>query len=510
MSRGATLILFGLFSLLGLAMSALVTARGYISTEALRFWADIMLSWETPDFAEDRLALIYPQLRFYLGLLFYGAFPTPSPAVLGAFSAAVGGVTAAIWYRLLIHHGWQAWSSALWVLLLMTHPFVLWSISRGTGESLALFAFTLVAYGLSRMAVDQNFKGMIIVAAAIAAFFLMDHRFVYYAVALVPLLSLFAPRDMLSRSIGSFLLVALFPLIAAVGSYLYVSWVFTGDMLAFLNNENSIWYGAYRETADTPWLMQFTGHFFQPLLVAIGLTAASVPAAAVVAVGMMRAAHWRILIPVLLTIPVMALTVSSFVGFATHPVEFLVLAIVAQLFALTARPVKDLAPLFVGLVLVGHLGGWLTVFAWQNDDLDRWTTALRGPVQGEVYQAERAFAAWLPSYIDDVMIDNESAYPMIVARGTAAGLVLPTTERFKIAITASMLSTDYVAVPSPDTRWGARDQINQNFPDLYQRGRPDYDLVYDRGGWRVFQAQDRGLALPTLPMPSGPGPMAER
>lgn len=508
MSRVATLLIFGVFSLMGLVLSAIVTSRGYIATDALRFWADIMLSWETPDFAEDRLALIYPQLRFYLGLLFYGAFPTPSPAVLGVFSAVIGGVTAAIWYRLLAHHGWPRWAAALWVILLMTHPFVLWSVGRGTGESLAIFAFTLVGWGLSRMAVDQNFKGMIIVATAIAAFFLMDHRFVYYAVALVPLLSLFAPREMLTRSIGSFLLVALFPLIAAVASYLYVSWVFTGDMLAFLNNENSIWYGAYRETAATPWLMQFTGGLIVPFGVSLLLAAGSVPAAAVVAVFLLRAAHWRILVPVLLLVPVIALTVSTFVGFAAHPVEFLVLAMVAQVFALTAPTVRMLAPLFVGLVLVGHAVGWLTVFAWQNDDLNRWTTALQAPVGAEIHQPERALAAWLPSIIDDVMIDHESAYPMIVARGTAAGLVLPTTERFKIAITASTLSTDYVAVPSPDTRWGARDQINQNFPDLYRRGHDDYDLVYDRGGWRVFQAEGRGLLLPTLPRPAPVGPIA--
>lgn len=498
MIRTSSLFLFGIVSLLGLGFSAVLTTRGYISVESLRLWADVMLSWESPDYAQDRLALIYPQLRFYLALLFYGAFPLPSPAMLSVFSVTMGGILAALWAGILRRHGWSSFAAIGWALLLVLHPFTIWTMSRGTGESLGLLAFTVVGMGLSQMRVDQNFKGMIIVAASVAAFFLMDHRFVYYAITIIPMISLFAPREMLRKSTGSFLLVALFPLVAAVMAYLYVSWVFTGDGLAFLNDPRSIWFGAYQSVGETPWLGAFVGQFFVPLILAVVMIVAVAPPIVLTSILALEAGHWRILVPVLSLVPIIALAVATLVGFAAHPVEFLSLLMVPLVFTLTTRLAKIVAPVFVGMILVSWFLSWLLLNQWETPDLERWTNAVQGPIADTIFPGERALAAWMPDEMDDVLIDDQSAFAAIVARGSPEGMLVPTTDEFKIAVTSRQLDADYIAVPDPSTARGQLDQINQNFPNLFVSGHESYDLVYDNRSWRVYQAKDGGLRLPIV------------
>jgi hypothetical protein len=82
-------------------------------------------------------------------------------------------------------------------------------------------------------------------------------------------------------------------------------------------------------------------------------------------------------------------------------------------------------------------------------------------------------------------------YPVIVARGSADGLVLPATDAFKLAVTLNRLSAPQIAVPDPRRPGAEHDQILQNFPDLYDDGAIGYRLVYDRLGWRVWRQTSR-------------------
>ncbi|NBB84388.1 MAG: hypothetical protein GVY28_13415, partial [Alphaproteobacteria bacterium] len=92
------LVVFGLASIGFLVASAWVRAHGYVNPDVLRLWADVLMSWQSPDFAGDRLSTIYPQLRYYLAMAFYAVTGNPSGAGLSVFSALIGGLTAAVWW----------------------------------------------------------------------------------------------------------------------------------------------------------------------------------------------------------------------------------------------------------------------------------------------------------------------------------------------------------------------------------------------------------------------------
>ncbi|NBB82072.1 MAG: hypothetical protein GVY28_01570, partial [Alphaproteobacteria bacterium] len=115
--------------------------------------------------------------------------------------------------------------------------------------------------------------------------------------------------------------------------------------------------------------------------------------------------------------------------------------------------------------------------------------ALLGQPAEDRFAGERALAAFLTDG-RETMIDDALGHPVIVARRSARDLVLPASDAFKLAITLNNPVAEQIAVPEPGRTGAARDQILQNFPFLYTEGLPEYRLVYDRLGWRVWRRGD--------------------
>ena len=164
---------FLLAFLVYLAGAGWVQAHGYVNDGALRLWADVLMSWQSPDFAEDRLSIIYPQLRYYLALAFYGLTRSGSAAGLGVFAALAGAAVALIWFNHLRAAGWRGAGVLVVLALVAFNPLTLWAVTRGGGEVLALLGFTWLALALRALREHPGFRAEVSLAASLAVFFFL-------------------------------------------------------------------------------------------------------------------------------------------------------------------------------------------------------------------------------------------------------------------------------------------------------------------------------------------------
>jgi hypothetical protein len=473
------------FALALLALTAHVAAAGYVNAGALRLWADSIMAWETESFAQDRIAVVYPQLRFYLSLLFFALMPDPRAAGLGLFGAATAAIVVLIWIAMLRNGGWGRVTSVLAAILLALHPAFLWSATRAGGEPLSLIGMTLIGACVLSLAHAYSLSVFITTALLLAVYFVVDERFPFLLVALVPLLPVFASPKIIRLGPGGFFIVTLMPLVSAFLAFVYVSWVFTGDPLRFVEGESSVLAGAYYTQEAHPWLMRHGGQLAAPLATAFALAVAAAPAAVAGLAIVARAPREFAAIALMIVTPVVGLAVATLTRFAAHPLEFLFLLPVASCVAMCCARGRAQRALLVALALVGQLGGWAMFAAWADADRRHWRGALFGPVT-ETMTGERKLAAFLrdgpPTLIDDAL-----GFPVIAALASTRNLVLPATTEFRLAITARQVDVAQIAIPDPRQGFGRRDRLNQNFPSLWDDGLPGYELVYDQAGWRVYR-----------------------
>ena len=100
--------------------------------------------------------------------------------------------------------------------------------------------------------------------------------------------------------------------------------------------------------------------------------------------------------------------------------------------------------------------------------------------------ADLAVGAFLSTRAD-VTIDAISAPRVLAGRGSALGLHLPTQFDFEKTRLSRRAQANFLVVRATGEAAGSDDAVNAVFPDLYEKGRPDYIRVYDRSGWRVYQ-----------------------
>jgi hypothetical protein len=133
-----------------------------------------------------------------------------------------------------------------------------------------------------------------------------------------------------------------------------------------------------------------------------------------------------------------------------------------------------------------------------------WIDALAGKHREPPRAGDLALGLWAQR-LDNLMLDEGTAYGVIAARGGARDLVLSFSDRFQFDVNRGRLDVDWVAVPDPRLARGAQDRINQRFPSLYELGYPGYALAYNHGDWRVYgrdelwlpsQFHERELAAP--------------
>lgn len=488
-AAGANVVLFWFATAaLGLVVIGL-WQNHYTGDLALRYWAKLLAVLDSTGIRLENLGALYPHGRFYALAPFHYLGPLDSPGAPYLVSALVAAGLIVLWNHHLRRAGHPASFRAVLIGLALVHPALLWNATNGALGTISLLFFYLLYMAALRMVQHRDIHSFIMLGVVLALFFFVDEVTFYLFVALVPLLALMVPRQILvSAPLSAYVILAT-PLMVVILGWLYFNWVFYGTPLAFLSEPHSGFLGARQDVEHIRWLRTYGGEWVAPGAVAAVLTAAAYPVLFLLLGRAARhPAHFSAAI-VLLLHPVVAVALATYDYFLSHPMEIVALVVAGVMAELTMldsrRPHVRWAA--IGLLSAGVVGGWYGFLHDATPAMQRWASALVAPVSAGPHSGDAALGRWLNRNRGVTLMDEGTAYRVIAARGDAEGLVLPFSDSFKIELRRGRPGLDMVVVPDPGTARGRRDAINQRWPELYKAGIPGYSLVYDDDGWRVWR-----------------------
>ncbi len=468
-----------------------VLEAGFINAEALSRWAKVLGLAVSDAGRFENLGVMSPQVPVHLLMPFYYIPGLRQGAAPYLFSCLLGALLLALWYGQLARRAVPRWARCVAVLLVAAHPFFLWLATSGSKLIISLFLHFALATLLARIISGLEGRQHILFAFVLVMGFLTDERFLYVFLLLVPLMPFVMPRRMLLKSPVSFYVVACTPMLFSFLSWAYLNWVFYRDAWQFLVGQESEFGAALQQAPFTPWLGQYGGQFLAPLGVAAATLVLAFPAILLLAWRNRQDREFRKILLVCMAIGVGTTTLGTATRTLTHPLEtsFVAISYTMALISLEAhRNTHSRNWALLATLALGLPGGW-AVFTWiPTQEQSQWRSALfYRETPSARFTSELALGDWLRENRQPTMIDDRLAYPAVVARGNAEGLLLPYSEGFQQTIRNRRLSVPQVAVPDPRHGDGFKDSINNALPDLYPSGAPGYRLVYDHAHWRVYR-----------------------
>ncbi len=483
------LALFGLAALGLGALSLWLLGHGWGSEIGMRRWAQVLGVLDADGLRIENLGLIYPHLPYYLLMPFYYVPGLRAPAAPYLVSALLTALLLVLWYRRLLPAGFTRRQRLVLLVLVTIQPALLWSGTNGGQAALSVLLFYLLYRSCLRMIYEQDVRSFIALGIVLGVYFFADAVTFFLFIALLPLITLIAPRRILMESPLSVYVIVTTPLAVAVGSWIYLNWIFHGDALGFLSDPRSGWLGGWSEAPGSAWLRTYGGDWLRPIGAGLVLMAASFPAVIFLLLSASRyGPHLRAAL-VLFLHPVIAMGFATERFYLVSPMEILVLilgGIMAELTQVKAGHHKAF-PTLAAFLLVGALSGWMVFAASDEPGAGRWLGALRGQTQAPAAAGDLALGRWLAASRLTTLLDDRTGYRVIIARGDARDLALPFSDTFKLQLRRGHPDVPQIAVPDPSSRRGREDRINQRFPRLYAHGLPGYRRVYDRDGWRVYR-----------------------
>lgn len=471
-------------------MTLRVLATDYVNADAMSRWAKVLGLAGAPVSRLENLGLLAPQIPIHILVPFYyipGMRSGGAPYLLSAF---LGAMLLGMWSGQLARRGYPRTIRALYVLLLAIHPFFLWPATSGSKQILSMFVFYALCVLLGRVADVHSARRLILSGFGLVLAFLTDERFLYLFLVLIPLLPLIMSREMLKQAPGTFYVVACTPMVFAFLGWAYLNWVFSNDAWRFLRDQESAFRGAWAIAQHVGWLSEHGGKIGTPLRWSLTIFVASFPVALLLFWRNLGDRQFVRIAGLFCALPVLGTVAATTNFMIAHPLEILIMLVPATMalisISASTRPSGHVLPL--AFLLFGALGGWMSIWWSPTVEMDQWLrAAFFQQRQKERFEGEKALGEWLAKHREPTMIDDRLAYPAMVVRGDAAGLLLPFSDEFQRSIMQRAAISEQVAVPNPHAGEGAFDQINQKLPWLYETGAPGYQLVYDYMHWRVYR-----------------------
>ncbi|MET0290329.1 MAG: hypothetical protein ABW178_11935 [Pseudoxanthomonas sp.] len=460
----------------------IMRGHGFISGDALAMTAKLYVLRDAADFRLEYLGFEYPQAMTYLGALLAalpGVHAEAVPYVLDLVAVGLLGATA--WKDIAHRHG-AGWATLL-VVAMFAHPYLWWAATSGQQQGLGLF----MLYRLFRVFTDVSGRPepmtYMRLGGWLCALLFVDERGMFIVLALAPWLILVAPRAVLQRSPLAFYLVTYVPVIFAALGWVYLNWLFLRDGFAFLSDPGSSFRGAFSASAYLPWLEQAGGQFWYPALVTLLAGVMTVPVLVFSPLVARARGQFDGLVAGATVITAAAL--ATYWRFTTQPADFILLLLPAGLLVMraVARPMR--AGLLLA-TLLGVGGGWMTLSYQASPAVAQWTTALVQQVE-PAYEEERTLGQWLALEPMPTLIDDRAAFAVIAGHGSANELILPFSQRFKLALLSPARTPPQIVVADPRSEAGSRDTVSLRFPGLWEHGRADYVLVHEQGPYRVWR-----------------------
>ncbi len=463
----------------------------YISDIAMFRWAKVLGVVDAEMIRMEHFRFIYPHAPFYMLVPFTllpDGFQAAAPYFISSLTVAI---LFALWNHHMRHNARPMWQRAILLFLLIIQPTVLWAATSGGYTAISLLMFYLLYRSCLRMIYQEDVRSFIVLGLILALYFFADPIALFLFIALIPFISIIAPRRMLLDSpISVFLMIAM-PLAIAVLSWTYLNWIFEGKALNFISDPDSSFLGGWQDTPTSEWLRHYGGRWFAPLIAAFIQLSLFFPVVfLLLPLSARYGKHLKASI-ILLLHPVIAIAFASSKYFLFHPLEILTLISAGIMAELTIIPLtrRWKFPLLIIFLVIGALSGWHRFSLYEEPEIKHWYQALTQQLNSDIYQSDAVLGEWLSLNNSETLIDERSAYRAIVARGNARQLYLPISDQFKIQTRFRQPNIDLIVVPDPATKKGGRDRVNLRYPDLYNNGMPGYQRVYDHEGWRVFQSE---------------------
>src|SRR5262245_5646615 len=412
-SRALPLVAAGLFFVVAAALVLLAEISLWLSHHHAHVIEKALLAVDRG--RVEFIGFVYPPLPFLLLL------PHPSTAVAGLLAAGCGALVVWLLTRSLLQLSLPGPVALIMVLGLAT-PSMFFLFTQSLWEA-SLLVLLLVAWAQSIEFIwHGNVRAGAVAGITLGIAFMANYYALLFALPYALTALLFVRTDRRGAGpAGAFML--LFPVVAALLGWMYLSWVFTGDPWSFTRDPGASMFAFLGpEGADLP-----TG--WAAALSATGRDLTLAPLYLVMAVVV---AWYRPLrLPVLLVFGVFVLGLRTF-GFVL-PDHFA--TVTFTMVALAAMPAR--LPRYVwSLVLLTallQLGlGWLTPLrgeasAWQRAV----TTGVPAAADVEELGVAKSVAA-RPAH--STLVDDRIGYRIIARAGTARPFVTPVDPLYRLAL----------------------------------------------------------------------------
>jgi len=477
-AAAATVALFVFIAILALIAAAV--KFGLVSDDAVMLWAGAITAGDGK-MSIDRIVAAYPTLPFLVTALFAAITPFATPAPL-VVAAGLAGLLAGHWLLSFLEAGLPLAFAGLATLLLIFHPTLLHAAIGGSAEMfLAIFVylFGTALYDLrARSGVPEVMKtGLALLGLAFshpmgAAVAFSATPFLIYAVQPV----------LVARSALNVVLVLVFPTAFAVAAFVYVSWVFPGSGWSFFAapaESLSVWLAGMSNVGLKSWPI-LTGAV--ATAIALGVGAPLVP----VAIGWIMQRRPLVAPAMVFFAAIIAATVVSIgTGFFGDPAPLAIAAPILAAIVIARVPVvRERLMIVVPLLAVGWIGGLSAIAIADPRSMDQVVGLFESHGDRETLDAIALGGATIGR--SGVLVDTFNAPAVVLGRGNARGLFIPSDETFSLATMFSRIDTPFVAVPDPRTITGTQDRLNRAFPQLFADGPPGYRLAYQNESWRLF------------------------
>jgi hypothetical protein len=465
-------------------LSRITATAGLISDDAVTLWAGAITAGDG-EMPIGRVVAAYPTIPFLATTLLEFVTPlgTPTPVLL---TAGVLALLAGVWLVSFRRVGFPLVAAAMAALLLAFHPAMLRAAIAGPADMILAAFLCLLGVALYDLRARSAAPEVMAVALALLGLAFSHPMGAALACAAIPLLIFAVRPEMLGGSASNLLIALIFPTVFCVGAFAYLSWVFPGHGWSFLM--------APAEGLAT-WAVGFSQLFGRGLTgwlaldAAIAVAVALVLAAPLVPVAITWIYRRRPLVAptlVIIAMTIAAAWLAVITGLFGDPAAIAVMPPILAAIMITRVPVvrERLASVLL-LLVAGWIGGTIGLAIADP----RGATNVLFALEGRGVDQERLAAINLGRATigrDDVLVDTFNAPAIVLGRGRAHGLLIPSDEAFTLGVLFSRIDAPFVAVPDPQIGIGVQDRLNKAFPLLYRRGAPGYRLIYEKANWKLF------------------------
>lgn len=437
-------------------------ANGFVSARVTTLWAKAIVLHGGPEGfrATDGF---YPPFPYLLTLMLQGltgGLTVPIPFVL---AAGLGAGLSLMWFFNLRKKGGLSPGAAIAVtLLLVVNPFFLRAVADGPETVLLLIGTWVYARGIVNLRLSGNAPDMMKVAVGLLLLTLSHSYGLLICAGAMPAVILAARPSMLVASPLGYLVSMFFPVVAAVGSLMFISAIFDSALVPPLWDANT-------PASVVPLLLTPLG-LVPVALVAVFRTVQSPP-------------HFMPLLAAVLTfvgayVLNMVFVVEADPGIALAPL----LSVMAVAFRFwPAGPLRT--PNMIALPALAVATALTTVQGIASGETAQWY----GAVLRQDSQPPSSTAG-VAAFLGDktgIMVDVERNADIVTALGGVDRLVVSGQAVYDLALQGGRLSADYLLTPKQTTVAG--DRILRSFPRLKTDTLPRYAQIYEDDYWRVFE-----------------------